>query len=140
MAPTVHETVLIDADLTGNLPTNGYRVLFDGLERVYEPMMAFERSLTGAMHVHRILESGSAKVPVAFRYRLFLTRAEKDLIAADLGRVVYFMPHYRDEGAGYAPYRHVMLLSSMSEVRNVNPMLDYYTAIISLEEADGQTP
>ena len=135
MAASTHNTILLDADLDGILPINGYRVLQDGLEKVYEPAMVTERSLTGALHIHRVMESGSPLVFSGYQYTLFLTMAEKDQIALDLGRVVYFMPHWRDEGD--AGYRSVMLFKSMMNVKNIDPMLQYWIATIQLESAEG---
>jgi hypothetical protein len=138
MAAEVKENILLDTDLTGDLPTNSYKVRHDGLERIYEPAVSMERSLTGKLHVHRLTSAG---VPVVFdnyRYTLILTLAEKNQIAADLGKIVYFMPHYRDD-ADAATYRTEMLFSSMTEVHNIDPMLEWWTATIELVEATGQS-
>jgi len=137
MAASVHSSIRLDCDLTGELPTNEYGVTFDGLSQMYEPAIVVERSLTGTMHVHRILTGSTPMVFDGFEYVLLLTRAEKTQLAEDLGKLVYFMPHYRDESDVDA-YRSVMLFRGMQDVRNLDPHLEYYHATIILEEATGR--
>ena len=139
MAATVHDKILLSDTLDGSsLPDKEYRVLSDGLEEKYEPIMSTERSLTGKMHIHRLTTGGNPTLIPAYRYTLILTLAEKDQIAADLGKTVYFMQHYRDD-ADTATYRKVMIFRSISEVENFNPMIEWWRATIDLEEATGQS-
>jgi len=138
MAATVHNTILLDQQLSSGLPVNGYKVVHDGLSQVYEPAIMVERSITGKLHTQRILSAGEPIVYSGFRYTLFLTRAEKTQLAEDLGKYVYFMPHYRDD-ASPASYRSVMLFRSMTDVENIDPHLEYYNAVIELVEATGHT-
>jgi hypothetical protein len=136
MAATVHETIRLDTDLTGDLPTNQYDVRQGGLEEIYEPATLTERGLTGDLHVHRVMSGGAPLVFDNYQYTLLLTRAQKDALALDLGKNVYLMPHVRDEGDALN-YRSIMHFKSMAEVKEINPMLDYFTATIMLEEATG---
>lgn len=140
MAATVQETIRLDADLTGILPTNTYRAIqAEGFEPVYEPAVYTERGWTGRLIVHRTLSGGAPLVFDNYRYRLYLTAAEKDQLAADLGKVVYFMPHLRDDAD--ASYRHVVLFKSMFDVELLDPArLTLYLASIELEDASDLTP
>jgi hypothetical protein len=140
MAAEVFDTIRLDADLTGNLPTNEYKVLATGLEDLKEPAVLTERALTGRLHIHRVMDSGDPLVFDGHRYELFLTRAELDLLKADLARTVYFMPNYRDEGAGWETYREVVFFQSLTGIRNIDPEVDYWRAVIELVESTGNTP
>lgn len=139
MAAHTHDTIRIDTSLDGSgLPVTEYRVIQDGMEKVYEPALVTERSITGKMHIHRVTSSGVPLVFDNYRYTLWLLDEELDTLRALLARVVYFMPHYRDE-ADAASYRTVMLLSSITDAKPLNPGLDYYLATIMLEVATGQS-
>lgn len=139
MAASVHTTVLLSPTLDGSdLPDQGYKVLYDGLEERYEPIMSTDRSLTGKMHIHRLSTAGDPTVITGYRYTLILTLAEKIQIAEDLGKTVYFMQHYRDD-ADTTTYRKIMLFRSMGEVENFDPMIEWWRATIELEEATGQS-
>lgn len=137
MAASAHTTIRLDTDLTGILPTNTYGVVYDGLEQIYQPAITIERSLTGKAHVHRVLDSGTPVVFDGHQYRLLLTLAEKEQLAADIGKVCYFMPHYRDEAD--VDYRVVVTFRAMRDVKNIDPMLRWWYATIELEQTDGVT-
>lgn len=135
MAATVHTTIRLDTALDGDLPDSEWKVSVGGLEERYQPAMMVERSLTGAMMIHRLRENDLPKSFSGMRYTMFLTSAaEKEALSDLLGYVVYFMPHYRDE-ADVATYRSVMLFKSMTEVEPYDPMLGWWKAVIELEEA-----
>jgi len=134
----MHEDIRLDVDLTGNLPTNAYAVRTEGLEDVYSPVVATDRSITGKLHVHRLMDGTDPEVFRDYRYTLILTRDELTRLVEDLGRTVYFMPHWRDEGAGFAAYRFKVLFERLTNVRNVDPMTDYWSATIYLRDnSDG---
>jgi hypothetical protein len=136
MAATTYSNIRLDRDLSGSLPTNTYKALLDGDLHLLEPAIFSERSLTGKLHVHKLLEDVSnTKVFSGRKYKLLLTAAEKDQIAADVGEIVYFMPHRRDEG-DVANYRFVMLFRSMQDVIGVDPCREYFYATVELESAD----
>jgi len=69
---------------------------------------------------------------------LFKGRAELEQLKEDLGRVLYFMPHLRDE-ADPLSYRSVKLLKSIS-AQNIDPMMDWFRAAIDLEDATSNIP
>lgn len=141
MAPQLYATVRLDTDLDGSgLPINEYKAIFEGAEDTHDPAVTYDRSLTGHMHVHR-LESGSeTKKFEGYRYTIWVTgQSERAQLLADLGRVVYFMPNYRDESAA-ASYRQVMLFESASSDNRVDPMETYFRLTIMLTEATGNTP
>lgn len=137
MATSVHDTVRLDADLTGILPTNQYRVRTDGLDDQYGPIIMTERSLTGRLLVHRLMDGTDPEVYQSWQYELILTRAEKDQILLDLGRVLYFMPHVRDEAT--TNERFTVVFKGATDVQNFDPMLDYWKMTIELEEATGNS-
>lgn len=140
MAVKMFDTIRLDNDLTSNLPTNEYNVLFEGYEDVYAAAVITERGLTGRLLVHRQMEGG---VPVKWedhQYRILLTRAQKDTLIAHLGMIMYFMALYRDEDpAGCAAYRDVVLLKAMVGVTHIDPNQQWWTATVYLESASGLT-
>lgn len=139
MALVLHDRIRLDVELTSDLPVNQYRVIYPSLEESPTPAMVTERSLTGLLQVHRIMDG---TVPRKFdnqRFEvLFKGRAEVQQLVADLGRVVYFMPHLRDE-ADPLTYRSVKLLKSVS-VQNIDPMMEWFRAAVELEDATSNIP
>ncbi len=134
MAVEIHANILLDTDLSGNLPTNAYRVLHESYEDTLQPAVVPERSLTGKMHIHRVREGVSPMIFDGVKYELILTLAEKDRLLLDLGKTVYFMHNRRDE-SDIATYRHVMLFESAVGVRPFDPNEAYWRLVIVLIEA-----
>lgn len=134
MAVSLYTNIRLDVDLTGNLPTNTYKVLFEGAEDVFGPAVAVERGVTGKLHVHRLMSGSDPVVFEDHHFMLKLSRAELLLLTADVGRTVYFMPHYRDEGAGWASYRFKVLLESMTGVRSGTSMQGFFLATVYLRD------
>lgn len=134
MTASTHDTILLSDSLTGIVPDAGYRVIQSGLTDIYQPAMTTDRSLTGHLHIHRV---GGPLVFEGYKYTCILTREEKDNLLTLLGKVVYFMHHYRDETD--VDYRQVMLFKSVTDVQNIDPMLEWWLATIELEEATGQS-
>lgn len=137
MAASLYNNIRLDTDLTGDLPTNTYPVLVDS-EYIHEPLIAVQRSLTGRLHVHRIMDGSSPQEVPMYRYNMILTRAQKDQLVADLGKNVYFMPNYRDE-ADTSTYRSVMVFRGMTGIKPVGPCEDYFRLTIHLEESTGNS-
>jgi len=145
LAASTFSNIRLDADLTENLPTNTYKVLWEGDLRLFEPAVHTERSLTGKLHIHKLLEGTDTKVFAGRRYKLLLGsgdasgHAEVTQLSADLGTNIYFMPHYRDEGASYEDYRSVMYFKTIRDVTAVDSSETYFTCTIELEESTGNT-
>lgn len=138
MAETVQETIRLDVELTGILPTNTYEVLQEGYQRLYMPAVTVERSLTGNLQVHRVMSGSDPLVFDNRQYILLLTPAQLTQIKADLGRNVYFMPHERDETD--VSYRRIVHFKSLVDVQPVDiASLTYWRATIHLEQGDGLT-
>ena len=139
MAASTYSNIRLDTDLTSTLPTNTYKVLWEGDLRLLEPAVHTERSLTGKLHVHKLLDGSDPKVFDGRRYKMLLTgQAEVSQLAADLGKVVYFMANYRDEG-DVATYRSIMFFKSMRDVTAVDASETFFYATVELEEATNQS-
>jgi hypothetical protein len=140
MAASTYSNIRLDTDVTGaSLPVNIYKVLWEGDLRLLEPAVSTERSLTGKLHVHKLLDGANPKVFDGRRYKMLLTgQSEVSQLAADLGKVVYFMANYRDEG-DTATYRETMFFKSMRDVTAVDASETYFYATIELEEATNQS-
>lgn len=134
MAEQVYENIRLDADLTGNLPTNTYSVLVEGFQDVEQPLAETERSLTGKLLVHRLMDGSTPKTTEDHHYKLHMTNAEKEQLEADVGKNVYFMPHRRDEGAGYASYRTVIFFERMENKEPLDNLQEYWNAEVFLRD------
>ena len=123
---------------------NTYKVLWEGDLRLYEPAIHTERSLTGRLHIHKLLDGANPKIFDGRRYKVLLGatdgitgQEEVSQLAADLGKVVYFMPNYRDEAD--LDYRSIVLFKSMRDVTAVDSSETYFYATVELEEATDQS-
>ena len=141
MAVSLYSTIRLDVDVGGvvaNCPDNEYKVLFEGAEDIHGSAVATERGITGKLHVHRLMSGSNPVVLQDHHYMLKMTRAEMELLIGDLGRTVYFMPNYRDEGAGWAAYRFKVLLESLSGLRGWTSQHDDFVGTIYLRDnSDG---
>lgn len=136
MAATVHDDILMDTALAGQLPATGWAVVLEGhRERTYAAVQS-ERGITGKLHVHRVLETGIVKQWRDYPYTLLCTHAEYRALRLLIGKVVYFMPHYRDDG-DVANYRFVVLFQSMMEEIPLPADLAYWRVSIHLIDAEG---
>lgn len=140
MVASVHDNIRLDTALTGILPTLTWEVNAEGYrDQNYVPIVT-RRALTGKLHIHRVMDSGTPINPYLlkdFNYELILTRAEYIALQALIGKILYFMPHYRDEAD--TDYRSVVVLVSVSEAMPYDPYLTYYRIAIHLQDADGAT-
>jgi len=138
MAASVSATIRLDTALTGQLPTQTWKVDFEGLHDTNWAAVIGERSLTGQLHVHRVLSAGSVVQFRNYEYTLICTDTEYRNLIQLVGKVCYFMPHWRDEGDP-TTYREIVLLEAMSGDKLLDPMMNYFTATVLLVDADGCT-
>lgn len=136
MAAIVHDDILMDTALAGVLPASSWYVIHEAHREYNYAAVQSERGITGKLHIHRVLELGSVKQWRDYPYTLICTHEEYRNLRTLLGKVVYFMPHYRDEG-DVATYRHVVLFQSMVEEAPYNPVLEYWRVGIRLIDAEG---
>lgn len=138
MVATIHDEMLMDTALAGSIPATSWSVVLEGhRERNYAAVQS-ERGITGKLHVHRVLETGVVKQFRDYPYTLICTHAEYRALRLLLGKVVYFMPHYRDD-ADVATYRFVVLFQSMIEDTPFDANLDYWKVAIHLVDAEGNS-
>jgi len=136
MALEMYATIRLDTDLTDDLPDNEYRVSMTPYQDIIEPLLSYEWGITGKLLVHRKMTGSTPDAKEHHRYRMIMTRAEKDLLKADVGKKVYFMPHYRDE-ADPTSYREVVLFAAMGEATMFDPQQEWWHADITLIDATG---
>lgn len=138
MANSVHDSIRLDTALTGQLPTTEYSVALEGLSDMNYAPVVTRRGLTGFLHVHRTTSGGDPLALRDYHYELILTQAEYLTIREEIGKIMYFMPHIRDEADPTAT-RKVVVLETMSESRPFDPQLGYWHVIINLKDATGNT-
>lgn len=139
MALEMHDDILLDTDVDGSgLPVNGYDIHYGDQADVPYAAVSSERSLTGDLQVHRTTSAGSVMTFLDRDYQVVATRAEMELLKADLGKICYFMPHYRDD-ADTATYRVVVLFERMTPAIPFDPMNDYWHSTVHLTDASALT-
>jgi len=118
---------------TDNAPNETYKVVL----RTPQPtaFLKIARNLNGALITH-VLKSGS--VPVikeGYENTLKVDMTEYTTITSLLGKQVYFVDNYHiAAGTSHTPYVKTMRLKGISNVRNLDPVLNTLIIVISLEE------
>lgn len=100
MAPSVMDHIHLDTD---DPPTAEYPVSHGTLDLTPNVVVMTERSLTGKLHTHRLLDGADPQAFCTDRIRLKLTLAEMLVVKALAGKRVYYAANYHDDdedGAG----------------------------------------
>ena len=139
MAATVHDTIRLDSALTGILPTAEYYVRQDGWRDQNTAQITVDYSVTGQAHVHRARDGGGTIVQHRDHiYVMLLTRAQYLTLRGLVGKILYFMPHLRDEAD--VAYREVVVLNEMQDEILLEPnQMTYFLTTIILKAAAGCT-
>lgn len=139
MAASVHDDILMGTaiDIDGK-PVTGWNVVLEGHREYTYAAVQSERGITGKLHVHRTKSAGSVVQFRDYPYTLILTHAEYRALRLLVGKVVYFMPHYRDEG-DVASYLYTVLFERMGEEVPLPANLAYWRVGIHLVDAEGNT-
>ena len=138
MALVMHDKIRLDTDITLDLPDNEYEVALTPYQDPYEALIQLERGITGKLMVHRKMTGSTPDKLQHHRFRLILSRAELVLLKEDLGKKVYFMPHYRDE-LDPLVYRETVVFTEINDITMYDPMQDWWRADITLVDATGLT-
>lgn len=130
MTLAIQDHIYLD---TSNPPTDTYPVAAEGLD--WTPMVAVttERSLTGKLHIHRLVDGGGD--PVSFRsdrLRLITTLAQMLTLRGASGKTVYYVPNYHDPD-NLAAYTHEsILVIPEGAITNIDPMCTYWFVSVRL--------
>jgi len=132
------------AGTTFNHDTTKYGVSFpDGFRPKDNVVITVEGSLTGARHVHRLVDSGGQVKH--FRdgdYRLLVTNAEHDQLTLLKGEYCYFMPldhmaegeaHVNGNNVALTPGYQVVVMNYPSEVA-IDPGHTYWLVGVPVME------
>jgi len=137
VAASLYDNIRLDTALAGILPVQTWEVNAEGYrDQNYVPIVT-RRSITGQLHVHRTMDPDAPTAPYQLtdrNYELILTRAEYEAVRLLVGKILYFMPHVRDEAD--VAYRSVVVLVSVSEAMPFDPMLTYWRCAVHLQSAD----
>ena len=134
MAVQAQNHIHLDADLDGapeNSPTNKYTTLVPET-RSARAHVALEWAVDGTMMAHKVTSGGDPVVSEARRYRLKVTRSELVALLADVGRRVYFCPHYHpDDNTDHAAYRSQVEFTRITEIKSREhaDLATYYVTI-----------
>ena len=125
------------SDTLGGAPENAPAKTYMAHQRDDQPtiFIAIERSLSGGLMGH-VLQSGGAPVlKDNFEYILRVDQTELDELRALLGKQVYFVDHiHPNDGQDHTAYVKQGILSVLSNIRNIDPMLHRYHCRIRFEE------
>lgn len=134
MATQAQDHLHLDPGLEGApeySPTNKYTALVPET-RSAMAHIAIEFAVDATLMTHKVTDGGLAVVSEGRRYRLKVTRDELDYLIADLGELVYFVPHYHpDDGEDHRPYRVAAQFRTLSDVqsREHADLATYYCTI-----------
>lgn len=117
------------------VPAEIYDVAAAGYARVPRVYVAIEEALDGTPHVHRLAVAGVPVQREDFTHALLMTHADLVQLLADVGKNVDFVDSYHpDDGEDASAYIDEKVLSAVADIRNLDPMLTYYTVQIILED------
>ena len=134
MAVAAQNHIHLDVELEGapeTSPTNKYTALVPETSAT-RAHVALEWAVDGTLMAHKVTSGGDPVVSKARRYRLKVTRAEKDALEADLGRQVSFVPHYHpDNNADHSGYTSLVEFARMTETKSREhaTLATYYVTI-----------
>jgi hypothetical protein len=132
VALALYDSIRLDTDLDGDgLPVNTYEVAMEGYDDPMEVALQIEWGVTGKPLVHRVLSGGVPRTYQGRSYRLILTKAEKDQVLLDVGKILYFMPHSRDED-DTATYRSVVVFDKPRGITMYDPQQGWWHVDIRL--------
>lgn len=121
MATQAQNHLHLDADLDGapeNGPTNKYTALVPEI-RSARAFIVLEWAVDATMMAHKVTSGGDPVVSEGRRYRLKATRAELDALFADVGRQVYFCPHYHpDNNTDHSASVQTVEFTRITEIRS----------------------
>jgi len=124
MALEIQDHIYLD---TSNPPTATYPVAAEGLDWTPLVSVVTERSLTGKLHIHRLVDGSDD--PVSFRsdrLRLIATLAQMLVLRGMSGKTVYYVPNYHDPD-NLANYTHEsVLIIPEGSIANIDPMCTYW--------------
>lgn len=134
MAVAAQNHIHLDTDLEGapeNSPTNKYKAIVPEM-KLARAHIAMEYAVDATLMVHVVTSGGDPVISDARRYRFKVTRAELDTLLADLGKEVYFVPHYHpDDNSDHTAYRSQVRFAAVTEImsREHANLATYYITI-----------
>lgn len=127
----------MDTALAGILPSSEWKVNVEGFGDSRYAAVVSERSLTGQLMVHRTLSGGDVIQFDDHSYQLIMTRAEYLSLITYVGKIVYFMPHYRDEAD--IGYRRIVLFEALSPAHILDCVGSWWVAVARFVDGDNLT-
>jgi hypothetical protein len=129
MAAAMQDHIHLDTD---NPPTATYPALHETLDGTPMVAMVTERSLTGKLQVHRLLDGADPVQFVNDRMRLRLSLAEMLVVKGLAGKDVYYIPHYHDEAAPAAYVVQAVLVLRPGAITNLDPSAAHWFATVEI--------
>jgi len=104
-----------------------YNVAHESWDYTPGVMVATERSITGKLHVHRIVGGGGHPwILEEDRVMIIATLAEMLVLRSLIGRYVYYIPCYHDPLDLASYYTQCILIIPSGGVVNMDPMGSYW--------------
>lgn len=123
---------------TDGAPDNTYKVIFKQLGEKPAVWAATEIALDGTVHVHQLVDSvGDVIQRDYYNTTLLVDDTEYAELKTDVGKKVDWVPPvHPDVGSDHASYVTEMLFVEITQVQEVDPMLNYYKVKIKLEATE----
>ena len=124
MALEIQDECYID---TVNPPVATYDVVADSWDHTPSVMMAHERSVTGKLHVHRIVDgSGDPYQFEEDKVTILASLSDMSTLRALVGKTVYYVCPYHDPDNLDDYVITTTLVISSGGIVNVDPMCTYW--------------
>lgn len=130
MAASVQDHIHLD-DVSP--PTDEYGVFRDGFQVQPYAFVATDYALDATVHVHRVLTGGVPELRDDFSHILVVSYAEYLTLRGMIGKTVYFVDNYHDDG-DLATYTDTKLLRALSKVTPFTPDLAGMYVQVALED------
>jgi len=134
MASSTQDHIHLGTTLgTDNAPDETYGVS----QRQEAPagFLKLARNLNGTLITHILTSGGNPIIKTGYNDVLLVTMAELITIKALIGKQVYFVDNYHpDAGTDHTSSVKTMRFKSVSNIRNLDPMLAQFIAQLTLEE------
>ncbi len=117
---------------TVNPPVDEYKALFESYEPNEMPMVEIERSITGRLHPHRLIDSGGDVVQLNAHKLDIITAGTttKNTLVRMCGEIAYYVSNWHDDDV-ISDYV-VPCVVQLNGIATLNPIGEYWTVSIEI--------
>lgn len=124
MAVGIQDICYID---TVTPPVATYAVAHGSWDHTPQVMVATERSVTGKLHIHRVVDGGGDPYLLEEdKFTLIATLAQMVTLRALVGQTVYYVPNYHDPLALAGYITTAVFMIPAGGMTNIDPHSSYW--------------